>query len=54
MAPPRGGTVAQQKLKHVQGLVAKVQWVPLAVPQNTYSGIYQNGCDSAIIRLSSD
>ena len=40
MAAPHGRTVAQKTLKHVQGLVAKVQLIHLVIPQNTYSEIY--------------
>ncbi len=54
MTPSYGDTVTQQKLKHLQVLIAKIQQITLAVSQNTYSGIYQTGCDSAIIWLSSD
>ncbi len=54
MTPSCGGTVTQQKMKHMQVLVAIIQWINLAIPQNTYSEIYQTGCDSAIIKLFSD
>ena len=40
----------RKKTTHTQGLVAKVQWVP--VEGNGYSGIYEHGSDHVIMRLS--
>lgn len=41
----------RQKLVHTQGLVAKVRWIPVANDEG-YSGIYETGSDTMILRLS--
>ena len=38
------------KTTHTQGLVALVEWVP--VEGNGYSGVYEEGSDAVIMRLS--
>jgi len=36
---------------HTQGLVAKVQWIPVNNEEG-YTGIYEEGSDAMILRLS--
>lgn len=38
------------KTTHTQGLHAKIEWIP--IPGQPFSGIYESGSDTAIIRLS--
>ena len=40
----------RKKTTHTQGIVAKVEWVP--VEGNGYSGIYETGSDHVVMRLS--
>jgi len=41
----------RKKFIHTQGLVAKVQWIPVANEEG-YTGIYKYGSDASILRLS--
>lgn len=45
----RGG---RQKTTHTQGVVAKVRWEVVEGNDMGYTGIYENGSDFAILRLS--
>ena len=40
----------RKKASHTQGLVAKVEWRPVA--GNGYSGIYETGSETVVMRLS--
>ena len=40
------------KTTHTQGIVAKVEWIPSGSPSFAYTGLYEDGTDLMLLRLS--